>query len=360
MSNYQTYHHNRNYGCRIREFIYEGYRCVTLENEKLRLTVVADKGTDIIEFLYKPKDMDFLWRTREGLRSRYLPSSIRQSGTFMDFYEGGWQELFPNCGNASVHQGAELGQHGEVAILPWAYIITKDTPDEIEIQFSVRTVRTPFHLQKTLSLRRNEAILKIQERLTNEGGQAVDYIWGHHPALGWPFIDEHCRIDLPACRIQTMSEYTTATSRLRADQDSLWPFGEGKDGKQIDLSCVPAPEVQSSDMIFLEGITDGWFAVTNTSQRVGFAMRYPANVFKVLWYWQVFRGGQNYPWWSATYNLALEPCVALPVLERAARSGNALTLEAGESREVELLAVAFEGLQSVERVDENGAVIGKR
>jgi galactose mutarotase-like enzyme len=359
MTTYQTYSHNRNYGCRITEFIYEGYRCVTLENEKLRVTVVADKGTDIIEFLYKPKDVDFLWRNREGLRARYLPSSIRQSGTFLDFYEGGWQELFPNCGTTSVHQGAEIGQHGEVALLPWAYTITKDTPDEIEITFTVRTVRTPFHLVKKLSLRRTEALLRIHERVTNEGGQAVDYLWGHHPALGWPFIDEHCRIDLPACRIRTMAEYLMTTSRLQADQDRAWPMGEGRDGSAIDLSIVPAPDIQSSDMIFLEEIKDGWFAVTNTAKRVGFAMRYPAEVFKVLWYWQVYRGGRDYPWWSATYNLALEPCVALPVLERAAKSGNALTLEAGESREVELLAIAFEGFDSVARVNEDGSIAAR-
>ncbi|MBI3651666.1 MAG: DUF4432 family protein [Acidobacteria bacterium] len=352
-----TDYSHRNYGCRIRELVYQGYRCVTLENDKLRITVVADKGSDIIEFLYKPKDMDFLWRTRQGLRPPYLPSSLRQAGTFMDVYEGGWQELFPNCGNPSVHQGAELGQHGEVALLPWAYAITLDTPDEIAVTFSVRAVRTPFYLVKRLSLRRHEAMLRIHECVTNEGGQAVDYLWGHHPALGWPFLDEHCRIDLPACRIRTMSEYTGATSRLLADQEAAWPLAVGKDGTPVDLSIVPPPEVQSADMIFLEGLRDGWFAVTNTVERVGFAMRYPAEVFKVLWYWQVFRGGQNYPWWSATYNLALEPCVALPVLERAAQSGKALTLQAGESREIEMLAIAFEGLEGVERVNEDGSIL---
>jgi hypothetical protein len=356
MNSYQTFSHNRNYGCRLTEFELKGYRCVALENEKLRVTVVADKGTDVIEFLYKPTDTDFLWRTRQGLRQLYLPSSLRAAGTFMDVYEGGWQELLPNCGSRSLHQGAEIGQHGEVALLPWAYLITKDTPEEIEVQFSVRTIRTPFYLVKRLSLRRHEAILRIHESLTNEGGQAVDYLWGHHPALGWPFIDEHCRVDLPDCRVRTVAEYTNAGSRLQADQDSAWPFAKGQNGERIDLSIIPPPAVQSSDMMFLEGITDGWFAVTNTLQRVGFAMRYPAEVFKVLWYWQVFRGGQNYPWWGATYNMALEPCVALPVLERAAASGKALTLEAGESRDIDFFVIAFDGLQAVERVNEDGSI----
>lgn len=359
MTTYQTFHHNRNFGCRIKEFLYEGYRCVALENEKLRVVVVADKGTDIIEFLYKPQDVDFLWHSREGLRARYLPSSIRRGGTFMDNYEGGWQELFPNCGSLSTHQGAEIGQHGEVAFLPWRYTIITDEPDEIAVRFEVRTVRTPFYLIKTLTLRRNESLLHIHEQVKNEGGQAVDFIWGHHPTLGYPFLDEHCRVDLPACRIRTMAEYTSATSRLKADQYSEWAMAEGQDGQQIDISRIPPPSVEASDMVFLEGITDGWFAVTNTTKRLGFAMRYPVEIFKVLWYWQVYRGGRDYPWWSATYNMALEPCVALPVLEQAARNGKALKLEAGESREVELLAIAYEGLEEVTRVNEDGSVLGR-
>jgi hypothetical protein len=265
----------------------------------------------------------------------------------MDYYEGGWQELFPNCGNASLHQGAELGQHGEVAFLPWRYAIIRDDPDEIAVRFDVRTVRTPFHLVKTISLRRNEAVLRINERVMNESGQEVDFTWGHHPVFGWPFISEHCRVHLPECRIRTLVEYTTPTSLLKADQDSLWPMAEGRDGKAIDLSRIPPPNIESQDMIFLEGIQDGWYAVTNEALGVGFGLRYPADLYKVLWYWQVFRGGRDYPWWSSTYNMALEPCATLPVLKQAAAGGEALKLGPGQDLEVELLAVAFEGMGTV-------------
>jgi hypothetical protein len=355
---YQTYQHTRNYGCRITEFIYEGHRSVALENEKLRITIIADKGTDIYEFLYKPRDVDFMWRTRVGLRQRahILASSPRAAGPHNDYYEGGWQELFPNCGNLSLHQDAEIGQHGEVLLLPWRYSITKDEPDEIEVRFDVRTIRTPFHLVKTVSLRRNEAVLRIRERVTNESGQGVDFTWGHHPAFGWPFVDETCRVDLPPCRIRTFEEYTPANSRLKAEQESDWPMAEGRDGAQVDLSHIPGPEVAAQDMVFLQGVRNGWYAINNTTKRVGFAMRYPAEVFKQLWYWQVYRGGRDYPWWSATYNIALEPCATLPILERAVERGEALRLGAGESREIELLAVAFEGLERVGDVSAEGEV----
>ena len=355
---YQTYHHNRNYGCRVTEMLLKGHRCITLENEKLRVTVIADKGADIYEFLYKPRDIDFMWRTWVGLRDRshFEPSSPRASGAHMDYYEGGWQELFPNCGSLSLHQGAEVGQHGEVLLLPWNYIVTKDEPEEIEVRFDVRTVRTPFHLVKTIALRRGETILRVNERVTNESGQDVNFTWGHHPALGWPFIDESCRVDLPDCRIRTLGDFTPSTSRLKPDQVSNWPMASGVDSAQIDISSIPGPAVSASDMVFLEGITDGWFAVTNTKAGIGFAMRYPADVFKQLWYWQVYRGGSDYPWWSATYTVALEPCATLPVLSHAAARGEALKLGAGESMEFDLMAIAYEGAKRVSGVSNEGVI----
>jgi hypothetical protein len=144
---------------------------------------------------------------------------------------------------------------------------------------------------------------------------------------------------------------------LKGDQSAKWPIAEGREGGAIDLSRTPDPKIESQDMIFLEGITDGWYAVTNAALGVGFGLRYPADVFKVLWYWQVYRGGRDYPWWSATYNMALEPCVTMPVLRRAAEAGEALNLGPGESREVELLAVAFEGLETVSGLTPEGKVL---
>jgi hypothetical protein len=221
-------------------------------------------------------------------------------------------------------------------------------------------IATQVRFRKEEQLRRDEAVLRIRERVTNCGGQAVDFTWGHHPALGWPFIDESCRIDLPACRIRTIEDYTPTTSRLKSKQLGDWPMAEAVDGSLVDLSRIPGPEVAASDMVFLEGITDGWFAVTNTTKRVGFAMRYPADVFKVLWYWQVYRGGRDYPWWSATYNIALEPCASYPMLMHAAARGEALSLAPGASRDIELMAIAYEGLERVGRVSEDGDVEERR
>ena len=67
---YVPYTRERNYACRINECVFRGLRCVILENQVIRISVAADKGADIYEFLHKPTDTEFLLRTPLGLRAQ--------------------------------------------------------------------------------------------------------------------------------------------------------------------------------------------------------------------------------------------------------------------------------------------------
>jgi len=57
------YTHERNFGCRLHEFVYKGLKTVFIENEKIRVGIIVDRGTDIFEFWYKSKNVDFMWRS---------------------------------------------------------------------------------------------------------------------------------------------------------------------------------------------------------------------------------------------------------------------------------------------------------
>ena len=51
----QNFARNRNYGCRITVDIFFGnIPAVVLENEHIRMTILAGRGADVVEFLYKP------------------------------------------------------------------------------------------------------------------------------------------------------------------------------------------------------------------------------------------------------------------------------------------------------------------
>jgi hypothetical protein len=63
------YQDERTSGCRVSDaWTYRGLKTVILENELVRITVLADKGADISSFVHKPTDTEFLWRTPWGVR----------------------------------------------------------------------------------------------------------------------------------------------------------------------------------------------------------------------------------------------------------------------------------------------------
>ena len=49
--------------CKISDdWAYKGMKVIFLENECLRIGILAGRGSDIFEFKYKPFDLDFLLR----------------------------------------------------------------------------------------------------------------------------------------------------------------------------------------------------------------------------------------------------------------------------------------------------------
>lgn len=111
--------------------------------------------------------------------------------------------------------GAELGRHGEVVLLPWDWEIIEDSPSRVSVRFWVRTVRMPFTLERLMFLNSNQAVLNFDEVLTNDGGEELPYMWGHHPAFGEPFLDQSCILDVPASGVEVHSGDLHPGNRLQ-------------------------------------------------------------------------------------------------------------------------------------------------
>jgi hypothetical protein len=358
----QTFSHERNYGCRIREIIYRGHRCVSMENEFLRVFIAADKGADILEFLYKPLDVDFLWHSYHGLRAteHFRPGSALANGNFREHFAGGWFEMLPNGPLPCAHRGAEFGHHGEATLLPWNYQIETDEPEKISVKFWVRLARMPLLAEKKLTLTKGSSTLQNNERLTNESGQPLEILWGQHPTFGEPFLESGCRVFLPPCKI--ISETTLPNGRIASGQKSDWPKINSVNRRsvsieEIDLSFIPGPETKSHDFVRLEEFSEGWFALVNPRRKIGFALRWDAKIFPVLGFWQVYRGAMDYPYYGTNYAVALEPACDLPSLSEAARKGTAIVLDPGAPLETTFEATAFCEPLTVNRVQTGGVIL---
>ncbi len=351
------YTHERNYGCRLWELAYKGLRMVTLESELLRVSILADKGTDIFEFLYKPLDVDFMWRSPWGVRNpaTFVPTSCTNVSAFLDTYEGGWQDCLPTGGDPCEFQGLPFGAHGETPTIPWQYTIVEDSPERVAVRFWVRTYRTPFYVEKEMALERGRAVLAVRERVTNEGRVSMPLMWGQHPALGAPFLDESCVIDLAGGRVHCTR--LAANTRF-AEGVYDWPHVAARAGGAIDLRRVATAEADTCDTIRLSELHAGWYAVTNTRRQVGFALAWPLAVYPALWFWQVYGGAYFAPWYGRTYNIALEPFSTIqPTLAEAIADGSAHVLAPGASLEAHFVAVAYAGIGGVRRVTEDGEII---
>ena len=356
------YQLERNYGCRVSDaWTYRGLRTAVLENELLRVVVLIDKGADIYQLVYKPTDVDFLWRSPWGVRDprRFVPTSGSPAGLWMDVYEGGWQTVLPGGGWPSQYGDAELGLHAEVNTMPWDCAVIEDTPETVSIHCWVRTYRTPFFFEKTLKLNSGSLVLEIDEVLLNEGEEPAHCVWGQHVALGAPFLSEDCVIDLPGGTVTNHPVEHHPNNRLKPGAQGDWPLTEGRNGDSIDLSRVPSKRIRAYDLSYVSDMPEGWYAVTDQRSGVGFGLLFPNEVFPFLWYWQSFGGGFGYPWYGRTYNVGLEPFTS-PTgegLATAIENGTALTLAPGQRIEAHLKAVAYDGASGVEHIKGDGSVV---
>lgn len=330
------------YGCRWACYKWKLGRILYMENELLRICILVDKGTDIVEFLYKPKDIDFMWRNPAPLYPQGFPETIHgKLGKFIDYYPGGWQECFPNAGRPCEYKGADLGLHGEVAMLPWEFEVIESSSKLLKIKFWVRTVRTPFYLEKILSLKSGSPVLEINETVKNEAGEKMDFLWGHHPAFGEPFIDGNCRINIKSAKVEVLPGDGKSLTNLK-QTTGVWPEVEGIDGKPVDLSKIPEPDARVSDVIFLSDLLEGKYEIINPKLSLGFRFEFPEKIFRYIWFWRVARGSFGYPWYGRTYNIALEPFSGKAILSEAVKHGYQLILEPEKTLSVDIAVTAFQ------------------
>ena len=349
-------------GCRIStEWMFKGMRTLIMENEYLRIVVLLDKGSDIIEFLYKPLDVDFMWHSPLGYRnpSMFVETCSRMDGSFLDYYGGGWQDILPNAGGACAHRGAEWGQHGETALIPWRCTIEKETSEEVIAHLNTKCYRYPFTIDKWIILRRKEKILTIREKLTNESEQSLEFSWLQHLTFGEPFLSPKCVIDLAAETVLTHTQEIPG-SILPVKRKFKWPVVEGKHKENIDLSRIPPKNVRSHDLAYLMDLREGWYGITNTEMKLGFGLIWDKSVYPYIWFWRPLGGAWDYPWFGRAWAIGLEPCTSWPAtgLIDQIKEGTAAKINGKSSIETEIKAVVYTGFKRVKNLFTDGTVEG--
>lgn len=343
------------------DWTYKGMRTLILENAYIRVVSLLDKGADIMEILYKPLDIDFMWHSPLGYRnpSMFIESCSRSDGSFLDYYGGGWQDILPNAGGPCIHRGAEWGQHGETSLMPWKCVIEKDDSIEVVAHLTVDCCRYPFSVDKWLTLRQGEKFLTIREKLTNKSEQDLEFSWLQHVAFGEPFLSPSCVINL-AAETAVVHAPEIPWSSLPAGQNFSWPIAKDKKGKEVDLSRIPQKDFQAHDLVYIMGLKEGWYGLTNTEMKLGFGLVWDKSVYPYIWFWRPLGGGWDHPWFGRAWAIALEPCTSWPAtgLADQIRKGTAAQLKGASSIETEIKAMIYTDLSKVTRITPGGMAEG--
>jgi hypothetical protein len=343
---------------------------VILENDAIAVTVLPDKGADIYELVSKPDGIDVLWKSPWGLRPPGgVHSAAESAAAWLEAYEGGWQEIFPNGGTANAYRGVELNFHGEASLASWDYEITAQHGNAAEVRFSTRLRRSPFRIERTMRIEAGRPVVAFHERISNEGREDLEAMWGHHPAYGAPFLSGACRIDTNARTVHADDEIGGPLNPLTKGATFSWPHGEGDpagagtgDGVTTDLSLVTGPDAPPHEtMAYLTDFAGqhGWYGITNTALGLGVGLVWPKEVFPYAWFWQEMHASSGFPWYGEVYVMAIEPFSSMPghgltrVIEK---TGTQLSLPAGKSIEVEFAAVLYHAAHGISRIDPDGTV----
>ena len=301
---------DRKTGCRFYEFVFYGFRSLLIENNRIRVVLLLDKGTDIISFVDKKTDTDFVWTNPMGFSClEKIRKGNMDADCFSDNYVGGWFEVLPNFGSPCDFAGKHFTGHGEVCNLPWDYNVIKDSEDEIELMFITRLSKYPFEIRKYLTMEKDSPSLNFREEVINLGAVPIEYTWALHPNIGKPFLNEDCVISLP--------------------------FAE----KEIS---VLKEESMINEILSFDDVKSGKASIKNIKTGVGIAFEWDMNIFRHCKVWRYFAHSTGHHHHSGGYVACIIPCSSKTMgIDKAAEKGETLSIKGYEKIEVRYSVKAF-------------------
>ena len=305
-------------GVRLRRLTLGGVDALTIENDLLRTTWLAGNGARVTEFAYKPRGVDLASRA---------PTDGASTGA-IDQATAGWWDVFPNGGARSSYRGADFGEHGEVALLPWEVEILEDAPDEVAVKLSVRMQRYPAYLEKVVRMTGAEPRISVELAVRNLASLDLDAMWGCHLAFSKPFLQPGATLVIEEGALVIPHHSAIGAG----SKTSRWPLLETTEGATIDLSLLP--HAASSEMAYIAEFSSPSYEIRQPDGGIGVRVAWDGKVFPFLRLWQEFGEAQNYPWWGQGYAVGLEPFSSYGTegLASAVENGSALRLAPEEAR----------------------------
>jgi len=310
------------------EWTFRDIEATVMEGEEMRVVLLQGKGADISEVVFKPLNLNVLFRNPWGPRNpRLYPTIAPHASAFRDYTGGGWSDILPNAGDACTVKGARFALHDETPLLNWSSSVEEASPDRVSALFRVKLVKYPFEIRKLVSLETGNR-LTITETVRNESRERLPFSWLVHPAFSPAFAEPSAPLELHARWISVMGDARTWD----------YPAFVDVDGIERDASLVPSAETKLDSTLVLGGLDAGRYSITNPALGLRFTLAWDKEVFPFLWYYRSL-GAEGYPFYGRSRFIALEPSTSrVSGLAAQVAADDARWLEADESLTTEMVA----------------------
>ena len=299
-----------------RHTVWRGRQACVLTNELVQFTHL-NGGGQIPEFCFRgdPDSNPFWipkWKLWEPTRFRPAIDTARfgprSTGRLLSAIAGHslCLGIFGMPSNEEIRTGAVL--HGEAGVRPWKpHIATHD--GSAEIRFEVRLPRSGLVFQRTLSLARDESVVRVRETVTNLFRSDRFIQWQQHATLGPPFLDpDESSISMPGLKGVTDPNGYEGCGLLASDAEFDWPNAPAARGGTIDLrQPFRVPGTGFVAGVQIDPRRDfGYVCTVNSKQQVAFGYLFARRDFPWVAIWEENLARQDPPWNGREQARALE------------------------------------------------------
>lgn len=305
------YYGERKKGCRFIEVVFHGCRSLIIENSAMRMMILLDKGMNIVSYVLKQTDTEFIWTNPMGLsciEKNRLSKMDKYSES--DNYVGGFFEIMPNVGGSCKFESMHFCDNSETAYLPWDYQVVEDTEEKMVFQFCTKLSKYPFYIKKTMTIKDGTPEVEFEESVKNLGSIPLKYQWALHPNIGGTFLSGRCVIETPFS----------------------------------DSMPVPCEGAMKQSLRIYDCAGDGVACVRDTVSKTGFALSWDVSVFSHCGIWINSGYSNGHHRHGGAYVVSVLPinsgCFGI---DEAVRSDDCDVLGGGESHSCSYRFSAFRG-----------------
>ena len=298
-----------------------------LKNSELSVEVLPAEGGRISSLKSLRSGTEFLTQSR---RSGQYP----KAGLDTRFQEGpcaGIEECLPTVGPSGPETvGGAAPDHGDFWQMPWQLLTASDTRISMSAVGFSRTLR----FSKQLTLQHNT--LRVAYTVENGGSTAQSFLYACHPLFA---ISAGDRVLLPREIEQLTLDYSRG-ERLGAS-GSIIPWPITRSGLHLDLTL--GPEAGTAEMFYTPRLQEGLCGIYREASSQVLEVTFDTKRLPFLGLWLCYGGWPDDRNAPQQYAVALEPTTSpCNNLANAQRTNTAISLEAGESYDWEILFVVRE------------------